>query len=102
MIQNYKNRDELWCEWGTATSAIMSYIENNEKISSTYGWRFSEGTVSKHIPGGYSVTIFNTAYDEELKEHIFLSVQADVTEADELTVHTIKRCEVDENLKKYL
>ena len=104
MLEVYKDKSELWCLWGSATTAIMDHIEANEKVNSKYGWHFREGTVSKCIgkDAGYSVTIFSTAYDDIEKRQLFLSVQANITVNDEISVTTVKRCEVNEDLKKYL
>lgn len=104
MLEVYKDKSELWCLWGAATSAIMDYIETNEKVDSKLGWVFREGTVRKGIGqgAGYSVTIFSTTYDATEKKELFLSVQADVTDKDEMSVTTVKRCEVDEHIEKYL
>lgn|GEM_PF-2944690 len=104
MLEVYKDKDELWCLWGTATTAIMDHIESNEKTDSKSGWIFREGTVTKGVGqgAGYSVTIFSTTYDATENKELFLSVQANATDKDEISVKTVKRCEVDEYIEKYL
>lgn len=104
MSEIYTDKSELWSLWGKATSAIMRHIDEKEKIDSKYGWNFREGSVIKGLGenAGYSVVIFSTGYDETEKKQFFLSVQANVTADNQITVSTVKRCEVDENLEKYL
>ena len=82
----------------------MDHISSNEKVDSEYGWNFREGTVRKGIGknSGYSVSVFNTAYDRAERKQLFLSVQANVNDDGEISISTVKRCELDEKIKKYL
>lgn len=104
MIEKYKEKGDLWCLWGEATTAIMDYISENEKVDSEYGWRFLEGTVRKGIGknAGYSVSIFHAAYDNNECKQLFLSVQANVSANGHILVFTVKRCELDESIEKFL
>jgi hypothetical protein len=100
----YRSLEDLWCSWGDATSAVMRHIEEKESVNSDSGWRFLKGSVRQGIGknSGYSVTIFSTAYDSSIKQQLFLSVQANEDFEGKISVSTIKRCEVDEHLEKYL
>jgi hypothetical protein len=100
----YKDKSELWNLWSEATTAIMGHIDENEKVDSESGWSFREGTVHQSVgkDSGYSVTVFSTAYDKTKGKQLFLSVQASVESSDKITISTVKRCEVDENIKKIL
>jgi len=82
----------------------MRHIEEEEPVNSSSGWRFLEGSVRRGIAKntGYSVTVFSTAYDNSIKQQLFLSVQANDDSEGKVSVSTIKRCEVDEHLEKYL
>ena len=102
--ERHKDLEELWCSCGDATSAVMSHIEEKEPVNSDSGWRFLEGTVRQGIGknAGYSVTVFSTAYDTSIKQQLFLSVQANEDFEGKISVSTVKRCEVDKHLDKYL
>ena len=95
MSQRYTSLEDLWSEWGSATSAIMKHIEKNEPIDSKYGWDFNEAWVVNHHHDGYTVTIIHTAYDPSVSNQVLLSVQAKVTESDEINVSTVKRSEIE-------
>lgn len=104
MIETYKEKDDLWFLYGQATTAITDYIFDNEQVDSEHGWRFREGTVRKSIGknSGYIVSIFYTAFDNTKHKQLFLSVQANVSNNGQISVCTVKRCELDESIEKLL
>lgn len=104
MNDRYTDQGELWSSWGNATSAVMRHMSEEEAVNSASGWRFLEGSVRHGIgkSTGYSVTVFSTAYDESTKQQLFLSVQANEDSEGNISVSTVKRCEVDKHLEKYL
>ncbi len=91
MGETYTDLDDLWCEWGIATSAIINHIKSNEPIGSEYGWNFEEGRVINQHGDGYSVYMAHTAYDPSVNSIVRLHVQAFVSPNDEITVKTNKR-----------
>ena len=91
MSKIYTDLDDLWCEWGSATSAIIRHIKSNEPIDSKYGWSFEEGHVISQHRDGYSVYIAHSAYDPSVNSIVRLHVQAFVSLNDEITVKTNKR-----------
>jgi hypothetical protein len=104
LLERFNDITDLSCLWGNATTAIMNYISKNELVDSKYGWSFREGIVRKDIgkDAGYSLCVLSTAYDQTEKKQLFLSVEANVNFDDVISVHTVKRSKVDENLEKYL
>ncbi|HAO25575.1 MULTISPECIES: hypothetical protein [unclassified Methylophaga] len=96
MMQRYQSLDDLWCEWGSATTAIMKHIESNEPIDNQTGWNFVQAMVVSHHQEGYVVTIVHTAYDPSISGYVLLSVQAKVCDSGEINVTTVKRALVDQ------
>lgn len=95
MMQRYESLDDLWCEWGSATTAIMKHIQSNEPIDNRAGWNFDKAMVVNHHRDGYAVTIIHTAYDPSVSGSVLLSVQAKVSDSGEVNVATVKRALVE-------
>ena len=92
MIEQYKNLDDLWCDWGIATDAIMQYIKDKEPIQENMiPWEFDEAYLVKNHQDGYSISILLNSYNPYTNKQLLLSVKAEVTKSDEIFVSTIKR-----------
>lgn len=91
MISRYNSLDDLWYEWGDATTAIMKYIAECELLSSNHTWHFDEAWVKKKHKDGYSVTILHKGYDSDLSSQVLLSVKADYARDNKISVSTLKR-----------
>ena len=87
--------DDLWCEWGNATTAIMDHIKNNEPLESAGGWNFEQGRVIEQFREGYSLYISHSAYDPSVSSIVRLHVQAFISPNDEITVKTNKREKIE-------
>ena len=91
MVQKYTTLDDLWSEWGDATSAIMKHIEDKETQNSEMRWRFEEGFVNYSHGRGYSVYIAHSGYDVSVNSMVRLHVQATASPDGEISVETNKR-----------
>ncbi|AEG02455.1 hypothetical protein Metme_4102 [Methylomonas methanica MC09] len=92
MIRRYRSLDDLWCEWGDATTAIMEHIQLSEPLDSKYQWIFSDAAVVIQHADAYAVTVIHTALDSTINRKILLSVQARVSESDgRIKVSTLRR-----------
>lgn len=91
MIRRYRSLDDLWCEWGDATSAIMEHIELKEPLDSKYQWIFYDASVVIHQQNRYEVTVIHTALDSTINQKILLSVQAKGSDQNGIVVSTLKR-----------
>ena len=95
MIQKYTDLDDLWCEWGVATSAIMDHIQENECLASGKRWTFEEAFWSKQPSKAYSLYISHRAFDSSVGSIVRLHVQAFVTKDGKITVKTNKREKIE-------
>jgi len=91
MNKKFTNLDDLWCEWPSATTAIMSHIKVNEPIGFHGNWNFREGQILYSHNEGYSLLITHTIFDPKAKSIVRLEVQAIVPTGEEITVRTNKR-----------
>lgn len=96
MRQKYLDLDDLWCEWGEVTSAIMNHVKANEPLESNQDWMFEEGCVIDQHREDYSVYIAYRAYDPAVKSIVRLHVQAFVSNGDKITVKTNRREKVEQ------